>query len=78
MRQRHSLLTQVNAAGGQEFQSWHMNDPATCRKMAIFWRDMAVLGESRLKDERLRLADWFERQAAAPEDEPAGTMTAAP
>lgn len=41
-----------------------MNDPTTFREMASFWRDMAGLGESRLREERLKLADWFERQAA--------------
>lgn len=58
------VLTQVNAVDPQVVHLYGVNDPTTFREMASFWRDMAGLGESRLREERLKLADWFERQAA--------------
>lgn len=59
-----SPLTQVNAPGSQDVHLCRVSDPTTFREMASFWRDMAGLGESRLREERLKLADWFERKAA--------------
>ncbi len=56
-------MTHVNASGPRNVHFYSVSDPATFREMASFWRDMAGLGESRLREERLRLADWFERQA---------------